>query len=52
MLRFMHAAGLRPVIDSIFPLERIREAFERAQSPDVFGNVVIDIAGGAHAHAR
>ncbi len=44
MLRFMQAASLRPVIDSTFPLERIHDAFARMQSPDLFGNVVVDIA--------
>jgi NADPH:quinone reductase-like Zn-dependent oxidoreductase len=44
MLRFMHAANLRPVIDSVFPLERIHDAFRRSQAPDLFGNVVIEIA--------
>ena len=45
MLQFMHAAGLRPVIDSVFSFERIRDAFARTQAPDLFGNVVVDIAG-------
>jgi NADPH:quinone reductase-like Zn-dependent oxidoreductase len=44
MLRFMEAAGLRPVIDSVYPFERIRDAFERTQQPDLFGNVVVDVA--------
>jgi NADPH:quinone reductase-like Zn-dependent oxidoreductase len=44
MLRFMEAARLRPIIDSVFPLERIRDAFARMQAPDLFGNVVVDIA--------
>ncbi len=44
MLRFMEAADLRPVIDSTFPLERIRDALARTQQPDLFGNVVIDVA--------
>ena len=52
MLQLMHAAKLRPVIDSIYPFERIRDAFVRAQAPDLFGNVVIDIAGARDAHAR
>ena len=43
MLRFMEAARLRPVIDSVYPFERIRDAFERMQHPDLFGNVVVDI---------
>jgi NADPH:quinone reductase-like Zn-dependent oxidoreductase len=45
MFSFMHAANLRPIVDSVFPLERIRDAFRRAQEPDVFGNVVIDMRG-------
>jgi NADPH:quinone reductase-like Zn-dependent oxidoreductase len=44
MLRFMEAASLRPVIDSVYPLERIRDAFERTQAPELFGNVVVEIA--------
>lgn len=47
LLRFMHAAGLRPVIDSVFPFARIHDGFRRTQHPELFGNVVIDIAGGA-----
>jgi NADPH:quinone reductase-like Zn-dependent oxidoreductase len=43
LLRFMEAANLRPVIDSVFPFERIRDAFDRLQHPDLFGNVVVDI---------
>jgi len=46
MLRFMHAADLRPVIDSVYPLERIRDAFLRMQAEDRFGNVVVEIAKG------
>jgi NADPH:quinone reductase-like Zn-dependent oxidoreductase len=44
MLRFMEAAQLRPVIDSVYPFEAIREAFLRTQQPDLFGNVVVQIA--------
>jgi NADPH:quinone reductase-like Zn-dependent oxidoreductase len=44
MLRFMHAAGLRPVVDSVFPFERIHDAFRRTTQPDLFGNVVVEIA--------
>jgi NADPH:quinone reductase-like Zn-dependent oxidoreductase len=43
MLRFMEAADLRPVIDSVYPLERIRDALLRMQAPDLFGNVVVEI---------
>lgn len=56
MLSFMHAAGLRPVIDSVFPFARIHDAFRRTQAEDLFGNVVLDVAElpakEAHAHAR
>jgi NADPH:quinone reductase-like Zn-dependent oxidoreductase len=52
MLRFMEAAALRPVIDSVYPFERIHDAFTRSQAADLFGNVVIDIAGAHGAHAR
>lgn len=44
MLSFMQAANLRPVIDSVFPFERIHDAFRRMQGPDLFGNVVVEIA--------
>ncbi len=44
MLRFMEAARLRPIVDSVFPLERIRDAFGRMTAPDLFGNVVVDVA--------
>jgi NADPH:quinone reductase-like Zn-dependent oxidoreductase len=47
MLSFMQAAKLRPVVDSVFPLSRIHEAFERTQAEDLFGNVVVEIASGA-----
>jgi D-arabinose 1-dehydrogenase-like Zn-dependent alcohol dehydrogenase len=44
MLRFMEAARLRPVIDSVHPFERIHDAFVRMQHPDLFGNVVVEMA--------
>ena len=44
MLRFMHAAQLRPVIDSVYPFARIHDAFRRTQAADLFGNVVVEIA--------
>ncbi|MBX6723607.1 MAG: zinc-binding dehydrogenase, partial [Dactylosporangium sp.] len=36
---------VRPVIDSVFPFHRAREAFERLHSGDVFGKVVLEHAG-------
>jgi NADPH:quinone reductase-like Zn-dependent oxidoreductase len=44
MLAFMQAANLRPVIDSVFPLAEVHDAFRRLQAPDLFGNVVVDVA--------
>jgi NADPH:quinone reductase-like Zn-dependent oxidoreductase len=39
-------AGLRPAIDSVFPVERAREAFERVAARGKHGKVVLDVAGG------
>jgi len=44
MLRFMQAAKLRPVIDSVFPFQQIHDAFRRLQQAELFGNVVVDVA--------
>jgi NADPH:quinone reductase-like Zn-dependent oxidoreductase len=44
MLTFMGSAGLRPVVDSVFPVSRIGDAFRRMEHPDLFGRVVIDLA--------
>jgi NADPH:quinone reductase-like Zn-dependent oxidoreductase len=41
LLRFMEAADLHPLVDSIFPFEQIHAAFERAQQPDLYGKVVV-----------
>jgi NADPH:quinone reductase-like Zn-dependent oxidoreductase len=38
--------GLRPAIDSVFPLERATDAFERLAARGKRGKVVIDVAGG------
>ncbi len=43
LLRFMEAADLHPVIDSIYPFEQIHAAFGRAQQPDLFGKVVVRV---------
>jgi NADPH:quinone reductase-like Zn-dependent oxidoreductase len=37
--------GLRPAVDSVFPLERAREAFERVAARGKRGKVVLDVAG-------
>ena len=44
MLRFMEAARLRPTIDSVFAFEEIHAAFRRLEAPDLFGNVVVELA--------
>ena len=38
------AGGLRPPVDSVFPLDRARDAYARLQSGRQFGKVVIRIA--------
>jgi NADPH:quinone reductase-like Zn-dependent oxidoreductase len=41
LVRLMADTGLRPVIDSVLPLEDARTAFQRLQDGDVFGKVVL-----------
>ena len=41
LLRFMEASDIHPVIDSVFPFEKIHDAFERVQQPDLYGKVVV-----------
>ena len=45
LLRFMEAADIHPVIDSVFPFEQIHDAFDRAQRPDLYGKVVVQMGG-------
>jgi NADPH:quinone reductase-like Zn-dependent oxidoreductase len=45
LLRFMEAADIHPVIDSVFPFERIHDAFERTQHPDLYGKVIVQMGG-------
>jgi NADPH:quinone reductase-like Zn-dependent oxidoreductase len=42
----LEEAGLRPAIDSVFPLERAAEAFDRVAARGKRGKVVIDVAAG------
>jgi NADPH:quinone reductase-like Zn-dependent oxidoreductase len=39
-------AGLRPAIDSTFPLDRALDAFERLAARGKHGKVVLDVTGG------
>jgi zinc-binding alcohol dehydrogenase/oxidoreductase len=43
MLDFVEGRKIKPVIDKIFPLEKIDEAFERMESSNQFGKIVLDI---------
>jgi NADPH:quinone reductase-like Zn-dependent oxidoreductase len=42
---FMADRGIAPVIDSVYPFERATAAFERLESGDAFGKIVLDHAG-------
>ncbi len=42
---------LRPVIDSVFPMERIAEAHRRLASGDAFGKVVLTIGDPERDHS-
>ena len=44
--RLADARELLPEIDSTFPLERARDAFERVAARGKRGKVVLDVAGG------
>ncbi|MFI9205070.1 zinc-binding dehydrogenase [Streptomyces sp. NPDC053048] len=43
LLSFCAATGVRPVIDSVLPLDRAREGFEKMSSGDLFGKVVLTV---------
>jgi zinc-binding alcohol dehydrogenase/oxidoreductase len=44
MLAFVRRAGLRPVIDRVFPLEEGRQAQEYLEAGKQFGKVVLKIS--------
>ncbi|HZG06765.1 MAG TPA: zinc-binding dehydrogenase [Streptomyces sp.] len=43
LLSFCAAKGVRPVIDSVLPLDRAREGFEKMAAGDLFGKVVLTV---------
>ncbi|MFF7194001.1 MULTISPECIES: zinc-binding dehydrogenase [unclassified Streptomyces] len=43
LLAFCAASGIRPVIDSVLPLDRAREGFERLAAGELFGKVVLTV---------
>jgi NADPH:quinone reductase-like Zn-dependent oxidoreductase len=47
MTRAVGEWGLRPTVDSVVPLERGREAYERMVRGDQFGKLVLDVSGEA-----
>jgi NADPH:quinone reductase-like Zn-dependent oxidoreductase len=40
-LRFVERRVFRPVVDSVFPLEKLREAQERMEKREMFGKIVV-----------
>lgn len=43
----LEAGALRPVVDRVFPLERVVEAHQRVETEQRIGCVVLDVAGAA-----
>ncbi|MGI5348896.1 zinc-binding dehydrogenase [Streptomyces sp. CA-250714] len=43
LLNFCAAKGVRPVIDSVLPLDRAREGFAKMAGGDLFGKVVLTV---------
>ena len=43
VLRLVEEGKLRPVVDSLFPLEKARAAQEKMLSRDFFGKIVLKI---------
>jgi NADPH:quinone reductase-like Zn-dependent oxidoreductase len=44
VLKLVESGCLRPVVDSVFPLDKAREAQEKMLSRDVFGKIVLKVA--------
>lgn len=47
LLDFVATTGIRPVIDSVLPMDRAREAFEHLAAGEVFGKIVLSGSAGA-----
>ncbi|GAA0427935.1 zinc-binding dehydrogenase [Streptomyces luteireticuli] len=43
LLAFCAATGVRPVIDSVLPLDRVREGLEKMAGGELFGKVVLTV---------
>lgn len=44
MLDFVESRKLKPIIDNVYPLENIQEAFDRMESGKQFGKIVLQIS--------
>jgi zinc-binding alcohol dehydrogenase/oxidoreductase len=44
MLEFVDGHKLEPVIDKVFPLEEIKEAFDHMEQSNQFGKIVLQIS--------
>jgi zinc-binding alcohol dehydrogenase/oxidoreductase len=44
MLDFVEGRNIKPIIDRIYPLEQINEAFERMENKNQFGKIVLEIS--------
>jgi D-arabinose 1-dehydrogenase-like Zn-dependent alcohol dehydrogenase len=43
MLDFIESRNLKPVIDTIIPLEKVSEGFKRMEEVNQFGKIVLQI---------
>jgi NADPH:quinone reductase-like Zn-dependent oxidoreductase len=43
LLKYVESGQLKPVVDSVFPLEQARAAHEKLESRDFFGKIVLSI---------
>jgi zinc-binding alcohol dehydrogenase/oxidoreductase len=44
MLEFVEGHKLLPVIDKIFPLEQVKEAFAHMEAANQFGKIILQIS--------
>ena len=44
MLDFLESRNIKPVMDKIFPLSKVSEAFQRMEQGDHFGKIVLEIS--------
>ena len=43
MLDFLESRNIKPVVDTVFPFEKIMDGFERMEKSDQFGKIVLKI---------